>query len=114
MTDLTKAQPLVDQVAEGSPRNRLQQLTGLFIEHRYYSLAADLTERTGFVSQPRNPARADRHGTRNRGCPRRHRTHASPMRPVSRVRTRRLHGTGRGYLNHAMDIAAAVARDADM
>jgi hypothetical protein len=45
MLDLTLAQRLIDQVAEGSPRTRLlQQLIDLFIEHRHYAVAADLTE----------------------------------------------------------------------
>src|SRR5205823_146345 len=45
MPDLTEVEGLINRVAEGSPRTRLlQQLTELFIEHRYYATAADLTE----------------------------------------------------------------------
>jgi len=46
MPDLTEVEGLINQVPEGSPRTRLlQQLTEVFIEHRYYAVAADLTDR---------------------------------------------------------------------
>lgn len=43
--DLAEVQGLVDRVPEGSPRTRVwQQIIELFVEHGRYALAADLTE----------------------------------------------------------------------
>lgn len=113
MPDLTEVEALINRVAEGSPRTRLlQQLIELFIEHRYYAVAADLTERMS--ASPGNQliaivtALADE-GARDavaRILPRCARYPESAYAACLAL--------ARSYPECAVDIAAVVARSADM
>jgi hypothetical protein len=113
MPDLAEVEGLINQVAEGSPRTRLlQQLTELFIEHRYYAVAADLSERMS--ASPGNQliaivtALADE-GARDavaRILPRCARYPESAYAACLAL--------ARSYLECAVGIAAVVARSADM
>jgi hypothetical protein len=111
--DLTEVEGLINRVAEGSPRTRLlQQLIELFIEHRYYATAADLTERMS--ASPGDQliaivtALADE-GARDavaRILPRCARYPESAYAACLAL--------ARSYPECALDIAAAVARGAEM
>ncbi|MGH3407447.1 MAG: hypothetical protein ACRDRJ_33845, partial [Streptosporangiaceae bacterium] len=113
MPDLRAVEELIDQVAEGSPRTRLlQQLTELFIEHRYYAVAADLTERMsaspGIQFVPIITALAA-----EGAC-----DAVARMLPRCARYPESAHAAclalARCYPDHAMNIAAAVAHSADI